>query len=156
MKKYTYFFRSWNVFSNWYKCKFSDSELEYNCVEQYMMYKKAEIFKDDSIAHKIINTPYNPKLYKQLGRKVKNFDSEIWDGHKEQVVYDGCWFKFTQNKDLKNELIKTKGTHLVEASPYDKIWGCGLSEDNPKIKDEKNWTGQNLLGRILDEVRDEL
>ena len=154
--KYTTFFRSWNVFSNWYECEFSDGEIIYNCVEQYMMYKKACVFEDDIITHKILNTPYNPKLYKQLGRKVKNFNNKIWEDNREEIVYNACWFKFTKNKDLLEKLLNTKGTKLVEASPYDRIWGCGLSEKDLRINDESKWLGKNLLGNILTKLRDDL
>ena len=36
----------------------------------------------------------------------------------------------------------------------DQIWSCGLAENDPLILDPKNWTGQNLLGKVLMEVRD--
>ena len=43
---------------------------------------------------------------------------------------------------------------FVEASPYDKIWGVGLYETDDRILDEKNWLGENLLGKAITEVRD--
>ena len=51
-------------------------------------------------------------------------------------------------------ICSTKNTILVEASPYDKIWGVGLGVDDPLILDNKNWKGENLLGFILTNVRD--
>jgi hypothetical protein len=42
---------------------------------------------------------------------------------------------------------------LVEASPIDNIWGVGLAADDPRILDEKNWTGRNLLGKSIMDVR---
>jgi len=45
---------------------------------------------------------------------------------------------------------------LVEASPYDKIWGIGMSVDNENIENPLTWKGLNLLGFALMEVRDEL
>ena len=156
MSKYTFFFRANSPFSNFYKCKFIDERIEFNCMEQYMMYHKAFYFQDYNISKLILKTPYNPKEYKALGRKVKGFNDKDWDMYKKECVYLGCYSKFTQNKELLDKLLATKGTELVEASPYDRIWGCGLSEDDARIQDKKNWTGLNLLGEILTELRDNL
>ena len=52
--------------------------------------------------------------------------------------------------------ISTGGSVLVEASPYDSIWGIRLSASSPEARDPMKWRGQNLLGFALMEVRDEL
>jgi ribA/ribD-fused uncharacterized protein len=53
-------------------------------------------------------------------------------------------------------LISTKDKILVEASPWDKVWGIGLPEDDKNIENPNYWKGKNLLGFALMEVRDEL
>ena len=73
-----------------------------------------------------------------------------------KLVYTGNKYKFTQNKELKEILLATRGTTLVEASPNDKIWGIGLTADNPKAQKRETWEGKNLLGEILTELRIEL
>ncbi len=64
--------------------------------------------------------------------------------------------KFTQNAALRDQLLATRGTTLVEASPYDKIWGIGLDAKDPRALDASQWKGLNLLGKILTELREEL
>ena len=45
---------------------------------------------------------------------------------------------------------------LVEASPYDTIWGIGLDAEDPQAIDRNQWRGMNLLGRILTNVREQI
>lgn len=150
--KFTFFFGG--PFSNWKRCSFIDDlGDEYNCVEQYMMAEKARIFGDDDTRLDILNS-LNPREQKELGRKVVGFNAVYWSELSRNVVYKGCFYKFSQNDELLKVLLETKGTLLVEASPYDKIWGIGLGLDNPLKDDPKNWKGQNLLGEVLTEIRD--
>jgi ribA/ribD-fused uncharacterized protein len=147
----------WNgPFSQWYPSTFKEEfgPTTYNCAEQYMMYKKAILFEDYETAEKIL-AESSPREQKKLGRNVKNFDPEFWDGIKKEVVYVGNKLKFTQNPHLLEKLLEHDGT-FVEASPFDKIWGVGLAEDNPDILDRAKWKGENLLGQILTELKDEL
>ena len=51
---------------------------------------------------------------------------------------------------------QTGDSVLVEASPYDAIWGIRLAASSPEAQDPMKWRGQNLLGFALMEVRDEL
>ncbi len=57
---------------------------------------------------------------------------------------------------MQDYLISTKDSILIEASPYDRIWGIGLDENSPHANDPFKWNGQNLLGFALMEVRDTL
>lgn len=152
---YTFFFTEASPFSQWYRCAFTASELTFMCAEQYMMHGKAVLFGDADVAAQIMAATH-PKKHKELGRKVKNFDDAAWKREREGIVLAGSRAKFTQNPELLELLLATKGTTLVEASPYDRIWGIGLSATDPKAQDPATWRGQNLLGKILTRLRDEL
>ena len=145
------------IFSQWYTSSnqiFKDG-IYFDNAEQFMMYQKAQLFEDYATAKKILENS-NPRTAKKLGRKVKNFNENIWVQHREKIVEEGNILKFSQNKYLKNELLKLKDKTFVEASPYDKIWGIGLSYDNPLIYNEENWKGLNLLGKIITEVANKI
>lgn len=129
--------------------------IRYCCAEQYMMAKKAELFGDYETYSLILKTN-KPKEIKGLGRKVKNFIPSIWAEHKIKVVFDANFAKFSQNRELREYLCGTEKLILVEASPYDKIWGIGLAEDDPNILEPNLWLGQNLLGFVLMDVRDKI
>ena len=49
--------------------------------------------------------------------------------------------QFSQNDDLRVEMVKTRGTTLVEAAPRDTVWGIGLSAKNWKAQHRKHWRG---------------
>ncbi len=85
---------------------------------------------------------------------------------KLEVVEQGNYLKFTQannaaalSKDnsrkptpLKHLLLETAERALVEASPFDRIWGIGFTAADAVRTPKKEW-GQNLLGEALMRVR---
>lgn len=141
--------------SQWWKAEFTIEIYRYCCMEQYMMAEKARLFDDEEITGKILKSD-NPKEIKKLGRKVRNFNEEIWASKRYPIVLNGNFTKFLQNENLMQFLLQTENKVLVEASPYDKIWGVGMSAEDEKINNPIEWKGQNLLGFALMEVRDEL
>jgi ribA/ribD-fused uncharacterized protein len=151
--KYVFF---WNgIYSQWEFTPFNLDGYEYKTAEQYMMHQKALFFGDEDIAEKIMATD-RPDEQKALGRKVKNFNADEWSKVCLGIVYKGNYAKFTQNEELKKELMETGDRILVEASPYDRIWGIGMGEHYEGIEDPMNWNGQNLLGWAIMMVRQHL
>jgi len=120
----------------------------------FMLYK-AMYFNDGKAFSQILDAP-DGKSAKAIGRKVKNFNANIWDHMSYDKMLLSCRAKFSQNVDLKQKLLDTGSHVIVEASPLDKIWGVGLHFDNDLILDESNWLGENRLGRVLMDVRKEL
>lgn len=155
MERFEFFWKSDSPFSQWYKKGFKIKGKSFNCAEQYMMYMKAVLFEDEKIAAKIL-VSNNPREIKDLGRKVKNFDKYKWESQCKKYVYDANYAKFTQNTTLKEALLETGSRILVEASPYDKIWGIGLSEEDPRSKVRSKWQGKNWLGEVLTQVREDI
>lgn len=142
-------------FSNWYKAKFEVDNVIYSTSEQYMMHQKALLFNDPETAKQIMKTS-DPKKQKQLGREVKNYRDDLWNQIRYDVVLEGCFEKFYQNEEFADILLMTEDLEIVEASPYDKIWGIGLDASHPDAIDKTKWKGENLLGKVLMEVRTQL
>lgn len=155
MAKFTFFFGAQDPLSNWHPATFIVDGITFCNNEQFMMYSKAKLFGDEKIAKKIMQTS-DPSEHKALGRQVKGFSKAVWDAECEKYVEKGCLAKFSQNPHLLQFLLNTDGTELVEASRYDKIWGAGLSVNDPRILDKKNWPGLNRLGNVLMRVRNTL
>lgn len=153
--RFTFFFTKADVFSNWHPAWFTLRGIRFNCVEQAMMYAKAVEFGDQATAQKILEAA-DPKEQKRLGRLVTPYDDARWQRIARPVVYAATKAKFTQNAHLLDKLLATGATTLVEASPYDSVWGVGLGERDPRIEDPSKWRGTNWLGQVLTRLRDDL
>ncbi len=147
-------------FSNWHICQIKavtiDSQMrEFNCVEQFMMVQKALTF-DDRLTARMILDEADPAKQKKLGRTVNGFDQTEWMCVCRSHVKPALVAKFTQNEELQRELWDTRGRVLVEASPYDKIWGVGMPASDLGISDPLLWKGLNFLGFLLTDLRIEM
>lgn len=144
----------YGAFSQWYPSEFFVVGHTYNCCEQYMMSEKAKLMNDTETFN-LIMSETDPKKIKALGRKVKNFDSHLWDCYKKEVILTANLAKFTQNSELKKLLLGTGEEVIAEASPVDNVYGIGMAECK-EAEDVTNWKGSNLLGYCLMTVRDML
>lgn len=145
----------YRCFSQFYSCQFTIDGLTFNCAEQWMMYSKAMLFKDNNIAKEILKTS-DPSQIKALGRKVRGYDEAQWGKHRFDIVVTGNMAKFSQNPELMQVLMDTDNAILVEASPSDRIWGVGMGPTDPRVNDITQWNGLNLLGKALMSVREAL
>ncbi|AQS10444.1 swarming motility protein YbiA [Clostridium saccharobutylicum] len=139
--------------SQWYQEPFEMNNFTYQCAEQYMMAEKARIFKDEEALDKILKA-YHPNQMKLIGKNIKNFDLKIWNEVKFDIVKIANLGKFSQNYKLKKYLRSTKNKILVQASPHDKVWGIGFSENDCLSQNPLYWNGENLLGFVLMNVRE--
>ncbi len=153
--EYEFFWGAESIFSTWnktvpFKAKpmFGPAEeLTFATVNHWMAYNKAMLFGDAVMAGRILASD-SPKIAKTLGRRVKGFNLEKWKVRCVEISIVGNRYKFTQNANLKNQLIASK--KLVFANPSDKIWGIGMKA----CEDPKQWKGENLLGQCLEKVKE--
>ena len=128
-------------------------------LEQWMMWRKAILFGDYEIAEQIMKIDSSNKqaqtLIKKLGRQVRGFREKVWVAEREKNVEVGLYNKFKQNVSLRDQLLATDDSLLVEASPYDRIWGIGFNAVDAERVPQSEW-GLNLLGKLLMKVRDRL
>jgi ribA/ribD-fused uncharacterized protein len=120
-----------------------------------MMAEKARLFGDVEIERQIMKSD-DPRRHQKLGKQVTEFDENQWASTRYSIVFRGNMAKFTQNEELKSQLLATGDRTMVEASPLDKIWGIGFAANNPKAYDPNNWRGLNLLGKVLADVRSQI
>lgn len=142
-------------FSQWFYSPFEVDGHVYKTCEHWMMCQKALLFDTNEKFFEILDTEH-PREVKALGRTIKNFDSKVWDKKKYNIVKLGNIHKFSQHPELRKHLLSTGEDIIVESSPYDPIWGIGMSKTDKGVDDIENWKGENLLGFALMEVRNEL
>lgn len=158
--KYVFFYGSF--LSNFARCKFTWEYMghihEFFCTEQAFMWAKAQYFGDYATARKILDVIGDPMECKKLGRLVKNYDDEKWSEVRYDVMRDVNFARFDQCLYHHNKILDPEfdGKTFVEASPTDGIWGIKMGIKDNGILDERNWKGQNLLGKALTEVRERL
>ncbi|EPB73790.1 hypothetical protein ANCCEY_07127 [Ancylostoma ceylanicum] len=140
------FFSDKYVFSNHYPCRrlFIHGQ-RFTSTEQFYMWTKAKFCKDYSAANAILYLN-DPKMIKQVGNQLENFDQHRWRKISWRVMM----------KAVMAKLFRTAGSVLAEASPHDNYWGIGLAIDDPNVADPTQWTGCNVMGEILMQIRDVL
>jgi ribA/ribD-fused uncharacterized protein len=111
--------------------------------EQWYVMNKCENLHDQ------IMSATKPGQIKGTGRRCKM--RENWDNVKLAVMKVGLNAKFTQNDDLKQKLLDTGDAILEEGNTWgDSFWGINKNPDRGPLG------GQNHLGKLLMELRDEL
>lgn len=143
------------MFSNMHEAPVQIDGVTFPTVEHYFQWSKAKMFGDADMQAKIMKTA-SPKSAKGFGKKVKNFDAEAWDEKKDSIMRTAVKAKLMQHPDILKKLRETGTRPIAEADPRGKYWGIGTSAETSKAKDVSRWPGQNKMGKILMELRDEL
>lgn len=124
----------------------------YANLQHYFLHAKALLFKDYHQAALILAS-LDVGEREVLGNDITGFDEAIWASRREVIMLDGCREKFIQNRTHRGILLRSGDSMLVYANEYDPVWGTGISPDDPRIGDPSQWTGSNLLGFALAQVR---
>lgn len=120
------------------------------------MYLQASKFGGDSaekpeakLVVQAIFEAASPEEAARIGRRTERQRPELvvpsWSTLKLDVMRAAVSAKFRSHAGPRAMLLDTAARDLVEASPHDFFWGCGI-----------DGRGQNRLGKILMELRDEL
>jgi len=138
--------------SNWFSCEFELDGIRYSSMEQYLMYQKCMLFGDEKSAAAVLALK-NPAQQKKIGKSAAGYIDAVWSGARQLIALRGLYAKFSQNIDLREMLLGTEDAYLVQCLGSDRIWSCGIGADDDGRCDAARWTGENLLGFALMEVR---
>jgi ribA/ribD-fused uncharacterized protein len=116
-------------------------ELSWPTSEHYFQAQKFEGTPDAEA----IRRASGPMEAARMGRQRHRPLRKDWESVKVQVMRAALRAKFTQHPELQELLVATHPSKLVEHTPHDAYWGDG-----------GDGKGQNWLGRLLMELREEL
>uniref|UniRef100_A0A914KP35 RNA-directed DNA polymerase n=1 Tax=Meloidogyne incognita TaxID=6306 RepID=A0A914KP35_MELIC len=139
------------IFSNFYPISFKVWGIRFDSSERAYVYAKAKYFKDFRKMHQVMNPKLTPAGVKRLGKYIHRFDKRQWEKVSRQYMKEIVFEKFNQNPLLARKLLRTGSSPLLEANPYDRYWGIGISYND--LKEGKTWKGENWLGIILMNTR---
>ena len=146
------FHRTDAFLSNFFPATFIIDDIYYTSVEQYYQCIKCISFQQTSNQRKIMRTT-SPVLARYFGSCFPRCENDIWFKLRKDVMFTGCWAKFNQNYELKQKLLQTGDSILVESAKNDLYWGSGVDLYAEDVFNTKSFPGQNTLGRILANVR---
>jgi ribA/ribD-fused uncharacterized protein len=104
-------------------------------------------------AQKFAGTPHeeevrqskSPMIAARMGRSRKRPLRKDWESVKDLIMSEAVFAKFTQHADLREILLGTGDSKIVEHTVKDRYWGDG-----------GDGSGKNRLGEILMRVRGRL
>ena len=126
----------------------------YTCNEQYIQSEKARLFGDHNSYAKIMASK-DPREMKRLGKKIEGYVDATWKRQTNQVVMDCVRRKVYDHPRMQQHLLATGSKVIGEGTP-NTHFGIGMHIGNPNVLDYNNWTGKNLMGKALMEVRSEI
>lgn len=140
-----------SIYSNFYPTHVLFNGRNFMSAEHAYQFEKALFFGDNTAAAEIFHAQ-RPQDAKRHGAKLGL--SRDWDQVKVARMTDIVQSKFSQNKRLGAELLKSSPALLIEAT-FDTFWGAGLPLSSKELVNG-NWQGRNNMGLILVNCRTEL
>jgi len=130
------------------------------CREQWLIIHKGLIFSNNqNINHnlKLVEEILFTHVHKEFRKlesefKFTNTDLLVWNDFKYKIAVNGAYLQFTFDKHFKKYLLHTDDKLIVYSNRSDSEWGIGCNY-NDLVINNFTYTGQNLYGLVLMEVR---
>jgi len=135
----------------------------YHSAKQALVAERAKAFGDKELYQQAMEArtpaevPSNRSGQEEKQEeKQERQDSVEWVNRTKQLLYDINEVKFRSYPELQTRLFETKQAILAAYLPNDLLLGIGLPIGDLRAKSPVHWTGQNLLGTVLMEIRKKL
>ena len=147
------YFRGYKyVLSNFYYCKLVIDGKKYNSSEKAYQVMKAKFHKNKAIEDELMEAHFVSDV-KKISEKIQV--SAEWIDQRVDVMRKILRAKADQSQTYRKKLLNCKG-QIVEAIRGDLFWSAGLDEKELRELPRERWPGQNVLGQLHMELRDEL
>ena len=147
------FFRGYKyVLSNFYYCKLVIDGEKFNSSEKAYQVMKAKFHQVKDVEEELMKCDFVSQV-KKISEKIKV--SAEWIDKRVEVMRKILRAKADQCPTYRKKLLSCKGK-IVEAIRGDLFWSAGLDEQDLKNRPMESWPGQNVLGQLHMEIRDEL
>ena len=134
-----------NINNRQFSRKVLFAEVTYNGLTYQNNEAAFQAQKTYSKEERIEFTTLEPRDAKRRGRRVRL--RKDWEQVKDRIMEEIVRAKFSQNEELKEQLLATGDAQLVEGNRWnDRYWGVDI----------RSGVGENHLGKILMKVRSEL
>lgn len=150
---YVFFSGPQNPLSNLFPAPIIVDGMRFCSNEQYIQWSKARLYCDSLSEVKILSTTDSHAI-RNIGKSVAGYreSKSLWFKKAQGIVYSANLYKYKQNAALLACLLATGNSFLAE-STMDPTWGIGVRHNEARKSRPSDWTGSNLAGRVLMDVR---
>ena len=138
--------------SNFYPCAMVWQDKNMHCSEMAYGCELSTFHARDDIKNDIMRTSEAFEVKTLMKRIHKN---DKWGDECDVKMKKIIKAKADQVPKVKDKLMRTGDKILAEAVVSDTYWSCGLSKEAAAYTEPANWPGQNKLGKLWMEVREE-
>jgi len=119
--------------------------VEYKTAEH--AFQSLKFIETDKNIYELVKNSLSPYEARELAHKYKSNRDPNWSDKKYKIMELILTQKTLQNNYVKEKLLATGGSKIIEdcGEDDDKDWGCGI-----------DGTGQNNLGKIWMKVREQI
>jgi ribA/ribD-fused uncharacterized protein len=148
------FFTRNAIFSNLHPMAIMIEGQNFSCNEQFYQYRKA-LFFNDQVAARKIKSETNPYIMMSIARDIKGYKHGVWMKQARKSLMRANEAKYEQHERARLALQATGSKKLGEASS-NKVFGTGVGLFSKKAADQNAWSGSNMMGSILEEIRNKM
>ena len=146
------FFGKASPLSNHHKADFEIAGKTYSTAEKFIAIQRCQVARRPDLEKEAWRLD-DPVKLKSILYKCRGCHDDEWEAKAKSLVLPGIKAKVEQNDYIKQYLIGSGKKTIGEASPNN-LWGIGMKLTAPNVLKQELWSGRNLLGKILQEVRE--